>query len=78
MARDSKGKGRRVDEVVEEDEEDEVPSNTQNTAMEVDGDEDEAEAGESSSGNKGTGKGKYDPEQGEAASCKLQWKRRVY
>ena len=77
MARDSKGKGRRVDEVVEEDEEDEVPSNTQNTAMEVDEEED-AEAGESSSGNKGTGKGKYDPEQGEAASCKLQWKRRVY
>lgn len=77
MARDSKGKGRRVDEVVEEEEEDEVPSNTQNTAMEVDEEED-AEGGESSSANKGPGKGTYDPEQGEAASCRLQWKRRVY
>lgn len=73
MARDSKGKGRRVEEEIEEEEE--VPANTQNSAMEVDGndDEDGAQAGSS------TAKTKYDPDQGDLAIRVLSFRKtRVY
>ena len=61
MARDSTGKGRRVEEEIEEEEE--VPANTQNSAMEVDDDEDE----DGAQGGSSTAKTKYDPDQGDLA-----------